>query len=801
MEETTLGLLIDTVKSCSDAGKRYCFILGAGASRASGIKTGAEMAKEWLEELEKNEKESTQEWIEKEKIDKKDIGSHYSKIYGRRFRLDPASGFIRLQNEMEKAIPSPGYYHLAEIIDETQNKLVITTNFDSLTEDSLFIYKDKKALVITHEKLAKYIDALANRPTVIKLHRDILLQPKNDEADVSTLSEEWKSSLQKVFEIYIPIVIGYGGNDGSLMGFLENIAATDRIIYWCYKRGNPVNDQIKNLLEKYHGFLIPIDDFDDTMHLFGEGFDCKFSEETIRQITNKRAEKLVNKYNEWTKNRRKTLDKRETLSDTESMTFNSFRSLSKRNISELEKKIVNGQQSADNYYRLGNEYYFKGEYNKAIEYFTEAVKLKPDNAKYYNDRGISYDWLKEYEKAIVDHSKAIELEPDNAKYYNNRGFGYHELKEYEKAIVDNSEAIELEPDNAEYYNDRGISYSWLKEYEKAIADHSKAIELEPDNAEYYNNRGINYNWLKEYKKSIADHSKAIELKPDNAKYYNNRGTSYNELKEYEKAIADYSKAIELEPDNAKYYNNRGASYSWLNNFEKSIADKSKAIELEPDNAEYYNSRGTIYNWFNDFKKSIADKSKAIELKPDNAKYYNSRGTSYSWLKEYEKAIADHSKAVELEPDNAEYYLSLARVLCRVSNFDSALANLNIAMSLDRELAKCYNVRGFIGLIKAKQDKAECQSDVLNDLNKAIELSKNDVFSFQFYTDRAEYYLYVNEPDKAFDDLQKVFTYGKENGRMLFFMARYFKIKGNNQEYERYMTKAKEYGYIPDDSDY
>jgi len=631
MEETTLGLLIDTVKSCSSAGKRYCFILGAGASRASGIKTGAEMAKEWLEEMEKHEKEGTQEWIEKENIDKKDPGFHYSKIYGRRFRLDPASGFIRLQNEMEKAIPSPGYYHLAEIIDKTQNKLVITTNFDSLTEDSLFIYRDKKALVITHERLAKYIDALANRPTVIKLHRDILLQPKSEEADVSTLSEEWKNSLQKVFEIYFPIVIGYGGNDGSLMGFLEDVASKDKIIYWCYKRGNPVNNRITKLLEKYHSFLIPIDDFDDTMHLFGESFDCKFSEETIRQITNKRAEKLVNKYNEWTRNRRKTLDELKTLSDTESMTFNSFKSLSERKISELEKRIVNGQQSADNYYKLGLEYYLKNEYDKAIEYLTEAIKLEPDNALYYKDRGISYDWLKEYEKAIMDHSRAIELEPDNAQYYNSRG----------------------------------VSHNWNKEYGKAIADHSKAIELEPDNAEYYNERGKNY----------------------------------------------------------------------------------------------------------------------------------------SWLSEYEKAIADHSKAIELEPDNAEYYLDLARALCRVSDFDSALANLNIAMSLDRELARCYNVRGFIGLKKAKKDKAECESGILNDLSKAIELNKDDFPAYLFYTDRAEYYLYSDEPDKAYNDLQKVFTYGKENGRVYFFMARYYKIKGNNQEYERYMAKINECRFIPHDSDY
>ena len=373
MESASLKSLIDTFKTCSDAGKRYCFIIGAGASKASGIRTGWEMAKGWLKELEENDPKATQEWIVKEKIGKDDPGLYYSKIYSRRFSLEPAQGFIRLQNEMKDAIPSSGYYYLAEILNETHNKLVITTNFDSLTEDSLFIYKNKKALVITHESLAKYIDALSNRPIVIKLHRDLLLQPKSDKKDVDQLSEEWGNSLRKIFDIYVPIVIGYGGNDGSLMGFLESVASKDKTIYWCYKNGSQVNDRIEKLLDKYRGFLIPIDDFDDTMHNLGMKFYFNFSEEKIQEVTKERAVKLIAKYKEWIENRRKALDIIESRSDTENMTFDSFEAQSKRKITELEKKIVDGQQDDNIYYKLGTEYYWKTDYNKAVDFYSKAI--------------------------------------------------------------------------------------------------------------------------------------------------------------------------------------------------------------------------------------------------------------------------------------------------------------------------------------------------------------------------------------------------------------------------------------------
>jgi tetratricopeptide (TPR) repeat protein len=600
---------------------------------------------------------------------------------------------------MEKAIPSLGYYYLAEIIDSTQNKLVITTNFDSLTEDSLYIYNNKNALVITHESLAKYIDALSNRPTVIKLHRDLLLQPKSGEADVSALSEEWKNILQKIMEIYVPIVIGYGGNDGSLMGFLKDNASKDKTIYWCYKRDNPVNERIKKLLEEYHGVLVPIEDFDDTMYLFGDRFGYEFSEETIQKITSERAEKLIDKYKDWIKNRKETLKTIKKLSDTESMVFDSFKSLSKRNISEFENRSLNEPVNAINYNEIGDDYFFQKDYNKAVEYYTKAIKLEPDNAEYYFSRGVSYYELKKHEKAIDDYTKAIELELDNALYYNNRG------------------------------------------------------------------------------------------------------VSYLELKQYEKAIEDISKAIELDPNNAKYYYNRGESYNWLNEYEKAIADNTKAIELEADNALYYNGRGASYNWLNEYEKALADHTKAIELAPKNALFYSERGNDYDWHNEYEKAIADYLEAIKLDTTEVKYYRSLVRVLCRTSDFDNALINLNKLMSLDGKSAICYNTRGYFSMKKAKHDKVKCEADVLDDLNKAIELSNNDSLAGVYYRDRAEYYLYSNEPDKAYNDLQKVIALNNLDGLVHFFMARYYEIKGNTQEYERCMNKMKECRYTPDSSDY
>jgi NAD-dependent SIR2 family protein deacetylase len=62
--------------------KRFCFILGAGASRASGIPTGAELARQWIGELEERYPgEELEQWYAEAKIDKNDPAPGYSAIY------------------------------------------------------------------------------------------------------------------------------------------------------------------------------------------------------------------------------------------------------------------------------------------------------------------------------------------------------------------------------------------------------------------------------------------------------------------------------------------------------------------------------------------------------------------------------------------------------------------------------------------------------------------------------------------------------------------------------------------------
>ena len=91
----------------------------------------------------------------------------------------------------------------------------------------------------------------------------------------------------------------------------------------------------------------------------------------------------------------------------------------------------------------------------SISAYTEAIRLKPDYAEAYNNRGNVKAALGRHEEAIADYNEAIRLKPDLALAYNNRGTAKGPLGRHEEAIADYNEAIRLKPDFAEAYNNRG----------------------------------------------------------------------------------------------------------------------------------------------------------------------------------------------------------------------------------------------------------------------------------------------------------------------------------------------------------
>lgn len=182
---------------------------------------------------------------------------------------------------------------------------------------------------------------------------------------------------------------------------------------------------------------------------------------------------------------------------------------------------------------------------RVIEYLNNAIKLKPDYAIAYHNRGATYAALDQHQRALEDFSEAIRLKPDYAIAYHNRGNAYSFLGRYQRAIQDFNEAIRLKLNSAETYYSRGLAYSSLDQYQSAIEDYNEAIRLQPDKAEFYRNRGAAYYGLNHYRRAIEDYNEAILMRPDLASTYGNRAAAYFMQDNNKMGCRDAQKACDL----------------------------------------------------------------------------------------------------------------------------------------------------------------------------------------------------------------------------------------------------------------
>lgn len=128
--------------------RHFAFILGAGASFTSGIPTGRDLAQRWLKDLYLREcvdQRPLPEWmadcgIGDGRLSWDTAADHYPQIFEHRFDGDREAGYAELEAAMEGKSPSLGYSLLAEIIQYTRHKVVVTTNFDNLVADALAMH-------------------------------------------------------------------------------------------------------------------------------------------------------------------------------------------------------------------------------------------------------------------------------------------------------------------------------------------------------------------------------------------------------------------------------------------------------------------------------------------------------------------------------------------------------------------------------------------------------------------------------------------------------------------------------------
>ena len=572
--------------------RRYCFVLGAGASVASGIPSGKALADQWLKELYERQcpapapgaKQPTiEEWCADPDcpvtgVDPKNPGTHYPQLFLARFPGTDPEGqrfiqeAIRGANTERPNVPSVGYAYLALILQNTDSRVVITTNFDNLAADSLLLLTGSLPRVVGHERVAAFAGLRDGQPLIAKIHGDVGFVTANDPDGVSRLHTDWRTPLREIFRDHIPVFIGYDGNDGSLMDFFcdQLLDGDDRSLrrsllrsglYWCYRAGEGRdwkartidNPRLRRLTEVHQVHFVPIGDFDLWLMELGIACGVGDPENILQENVGRRLKTLA----EQIAKARSDQSAPATTPEVEASR------------AEVREEIGSKLREWDFVYRARAE----KDPDKADSLYQEALSIAPD------DPGV----LGSYANFLTDDRKAH----DRAQ----------EL--YERAI-------KADPN---YSTNLGNYAAFLKEirkdYDRAQDLYNRAIKANPLDANHLGNyANLLTDIRQEHDRAQDLYERAIKADPHNVDHLSNYATFLTDIrKDYERAQGLYERAIKADPNIANNLGNYARLLFGLGRKTEGLKMLGQALAiLRPDSAKDVQAE----LWFYAFAQSPAN---------------------------------------------------------------------------------------------------------------------------------------------------------------------------------------------------
>jgi tetratricopeptide (TPR) repeat protein len=344
----------------------------------------------------------------------------------------------------------------------------------------------------------------------------------------------------------------------------------------------------------------------------------------------------------------------------------------------------------------------RGDHDKAIELYSEALldKTLPNErrATLLTDRGVAYARRQSAREAIEDFNRAIKLFPEYAAIYNNRGNVLLGIGAVREAMKDFDRALLLAPGYAAAYSNRAGAHVKLGQIDLAIADYSKAIALVPANPAALTGRGRAHLAAHRPVAATRDFTRAVAFDARFGAAYRSRAEAKLATERFEEAVEDFSRAIAFDSRNGDLYVLRGEAYLEAGNAASAIKDFATAIDLNPRNGLAYLARGLAYAKAEAYDVALDDFGRAVELEPRTAKAFAYRAWTYR-LRQPELALKDVERALKLDAACAEAHWARGEIHEAQGRGTLAVADFEKALSLDprlKEAARALQRLGVLG---------------------------------------------------------------------------------------------------------
>ncbi len=452
-------------------------------------------------------------------------------------------------------------------------------------------------------------------------------------------------------------------------------------------------------------------------------------------------------------------------------------------ITEYQKAAEVLIDNGEIYYKIGLALYYKGELDKAINYFNISMDNGGNKAQNYYMISNCLKKKDRFQDALENVNNALKyafFSTSRLHYSKSRLLGALYFKDTKKrffAFIELILSYLTLPFDREAKKNLKSKLKWFQilpilikadsyfasgQLELAFDCYSKAIDKMPGFSALYIALGDMYRRAGKLEEAIIEYKMALWIDSLNHSAYSGLVQTYEELGDYDNAINYYQKYIKIHPYNAVLHSNIANLYFMKGEAQKAVSHYQSAISINPK-ADWTSivaqTLGYIQqNVIKNTDCAIANYQLAHMLTPKEIDVYISLGSAFYDNEDYKNALIVYRRALELEPKNSKIHCNLGYLYWGMGDLDEAIKEYRLSIKYDPTYDIAHNNLGVIYL----DDLVQLQK-AIDCFNTAIECNPN--YALAYYN-----------------------------------LGRSFALKGENVEAARYFQQAMDVNNITNEID-
>ena len=369
-------------------------------------------------------------------------------------------------------------------------------------------------------------------------------------------------------------------------------------------------------------------------------------------------------------------------------------------LEDMTKAYELGKGNVEAINNLGTFYFFDKEFEKALQFFNEALEINPLMIRALYNKAYVLLEMERFEESLKSFEEYEQIMANDTNSYYLKGFVFEKLGRLDEAIESYDQSLRIFPDNFNSLINKAYVLLKKGDMKEGRRLFKNIVGLEDQGFYDFYRSGPVLKIDSKYKGNLKCYSKSVLFDESILDEYIKFSDELRNVGKIELSILCLNLLKKKDENNSIIWKKMGDSLLMNSNFDNAEKNYDQAIKLNPKFVEAYLAKGVLYQKKRDSNKAQLFFQKGLDVSPENFKALNNLGYLQESRGNLDKAIEFYKKSLSQETSDGIALVNLGNAYLKkkentlaIQTFQKALKDQKENPIIYKNLSEAYKNKG------------------------------------------------------------------------------------------------------------